>query len=337
MVLVMDKELKNELRIRSSAPVAILDQIRLEDARMDEMYHYAIQGGRRLRASLVSLGNDAVGASLDTSSAAAAIELMHKFTLVHDDLIDLEDHRRGRRCFHEVFGSKNAIIMGDFLISLSFNVLSRLRPAFKPKPILSCYNILSETLNSLCVGEVKDCLFEDRTNVTMPQYLQMIEEKTASLMRNGLRMGAVLGDANEKELQLLSDYGRYLGIEFQIQNDINNLLSVEEEAGRKKGFDIYKKKKTPMVIRTMEKGSSREKRTILQIFSKKEYSKTDIDTAIDIFKDNGALKYSVGLVHEYADNARKSLANLEKSEAKDILIHLADYIEKDSYWKSNPH
>jgi geranylgeranyl diphosphate synthase type I len=304
---------------------------------MDEMYHYAIQGGRRLRASLVSFGHEAVGGSSDVSPAAAAIELMHKFTLVHDDLIDHEDRRRGRRCFHEVFGSKNAIIMGDFLISMSFNVLSRLKPAFNPKQVLYCYNILSDTLNSLCVGEVKDCLFEDRMNVTMPQYLQMIEEKTASLMRNGLRMGAVLGDASEKELQLLSDYGRYLGIEFQIQNDINNLLSIEEEVGRRKGFDIYKKKKTPMVIRTLEKGSIKEGRTILQIFSKKEYSKTDIDTAIDIFKENGSLDYSKSLVHEYAEKARETLVELGNSKAKDILISLADYIEKDTYWKPNSH
>ncbi len=325
---------REEMEKKTGPVVAMLKEIEIRNGELNRMYHATIDGGQRLRAALVMLGCEAVGGESERAVAgAAAIELMHKFTLVHDDLIDQEDYRRGRRSFYDVFGSKYAIIMGDFLISMSFRMLKNLLTDHAPRTVLECSRILSDCLNDLCMGELKDCLFEDRVNVTIEQYIQMVEGKTASLMENALKIGTVLGEGDGHKVEKLSDFGRHFGVAFQIQNDINNLVGLEEKTGRKRGFDVYKKKKTPMVIWTLHHGSANDKRRLLRAFTKNEYSRTAVDPIIKMLEENGSMEYAMGMVKDYIGKAKNSIQSLKESRPKEILLGMTDYMETDTYWK----
>jgi len=325
--------IKKELLQYSSLVSQYLQALEFNEPKINQMYQYAIHGGRRLRPTLVLLSAEVVGGNPhDVVCAAAAIELMHKFTLVHDDIIDKDEFRRNKKTFHAMFGTEYGIIIGDLLISLSFDVLSQLHATHDSDRVLQCYKVLSQNLKSLCMGEIYDCLFEEKNNITWEKYIELVDRKTSSLLEKSLRLGAILGGGSKSEIDILVNYGRDLGIAFQIKNDINNVLDIEEKIGRHKGFDVLQRKKTCLVVKTIEMGRQEDQGILNCFASKQKYSEDSINQIIAMFEKNGAIEFCQAMANEHVNKAKNSLKGVKESQAKEILLQLASYIQSDDYW-----
>ena len=324
--------LMEDLLRYSNLAIQYLQAMKFDDYKINQMYHYAIDGGKRLRPALVSLSSEVVGGNPENIFyAAAATELMHKFTLIHDDIIDEDEFRRNRKAFHAMFGTEYGILMGDFLVSLSFDVLSQLYETHTTDNVIQCYKLLSQSAKIVCLGQVLDCLFEELSSVSWERYIEMISKKSSSLLEKSLQIGAILGSGSKSEINLLADYGRNLGIAFQLRNDIDNVINFEE-AGQKKSSDILKRKKTCLVLKTIEIGRHTDQELLLWFASKQNYSKDDMNQIIAMFEENGSISDCQDIAKKYANKAKRSLEGLRESKAKEILLQLAFYVESDDHW-----
>lgn len=316
----------------SGNTVQYLKNIKFKEKEINSMFAYAIEGGRRLRPALVSLGTEAVrGNPEKVIQAAAAIELVHKSTLIHDDIIDKDEYRRGKKTLHSVFGVENGILMGNLLNSIALNLIGQLSLKHDYEKIFKCHQSLTKTIEIMNLGEIKDCLFEEQDNVDINDYLQQIYQKTACLLESSLQIGAILGGGKETEINKLSLFGSNLGLAFQIRNDVNN-FNLEEKTGRKLGFEILKKKKTCPIIYTFQEGNEPDIRKLDKLVDRTNYSLRDTKSILNIFENNGAFKYCEKLIEEYTSKAKNSLIQLTDNEAKKILLSLADYIQTNDYW-----
>lgn len=205
-------------------------------------------GGKRIRPVMVlmatELFNDNVHLALDV---ALAIETFHNFTLVHDDIMDNAPLRRGKVTVHEKWGVNNAILSGDVMMVESNKHLSKVDIAVL-KPVLDTFNL---TAQGVCEGQQLDMEFEQRNNVSIAEYIEMIRLKTAVLLGGAMKLGAIVGGASEKDADLLYQFGENLGIAFQLQDDILDVYGNPDKFGKQVGGDILANKKTFLHLKTL--------------------------------------------------------------------------------------
>lgn len=283
-----------------------------------------LSGGKRLRPLLVSLSTEAVGGDWKKSIPfGVSIELMHNFTLIHDDIIDRSPVRRNIETTHVKFGEETAIIAGDLLFAKSYEALHGLDVDAKTFRRLN--HLLTKCIEEICEGQYMDIDFENRENVTEDEYIKMIEKKTAALFSCSAEGGAVIGQGSEEEIKALSNYGKSLGLGFQIWDDYLDLKGKEKVFGKRIGNDIREGKKTLMIIHALSRADERNKRIILSILGKRDASEEEVKEVIDVLDDLGSLSYAREKAMEYAERAKESLAILPKSKARDHLEGLVDY------------
>ncbi len=206
-------------------------------------------GGKRLRPVLAYLGCDFFGGKTDeVIHAALAIELFHNFTLVHDDLMDNAPLRRNQQTVHEKWNSSIAILSGDAMMIASYQELCKVN-SDKLTLLLS---IFSETAIKVCEGQQLDMNYEKMQKVSIPQYLKMIELKTAVLLGASLKIGSLIGNAREEDAIQLYEFGKHIGIAFQLQDDILDVYADEKKFGKQKGGDIIANKKTYLLLKAIE-------------------------------------------------------------------------------------
>ncbi|SFM59920.1 polyprenyl synthetase family protein [Methanolobus profundi] len=281
-------------------------------------------GGKRLRPATVILAAEAVGSDLETAlPAAVAVELVHNFTLVHDDIMDRDDIRRGMPAVHVKWGEAGAILAGDTLYSKAFEILTR-APG-EPERNLKCIDILSKTCRDICEGQWMDVEFEDRTDVTKEEYLEMIEKKTGVLYAASMQIGAILGGASEEVSDAFYECGRLIGIAFQIYDDVIDMTTPEEVLGKVRGSDLMEGKKTLIAIHALNKGVE------LKIFGKGEATTEEINEAVKQLEDAGSIDYVRDLALSYIAKGKELLNVVEDSESKTILMAIADYMITRSY------
>lgn len=274
---------------------------------LHEPIHYFLddQSGKKIRPLLGVLSCDALGGnSEDAIAAATAIELFHDFTLIHDDIMDQDELRRGKPTIHVKWDSGTAILVGDALIGLSFQQLMR-----SPEKHLSrVAKIFSEALVKVCEGQALDKLFESMTDVSLDSYLDMIAKKTAWLFKVACEIGAILGDGSQKQVNLLSQYGYNLGLAFQIQDDLLDFVADESKLGKKIGSDFKMDKKTYITLKYQD--MLRRDPQLQKNYPQREI---DYDTLADFQK---ALN-EIGLVKEVEKEANayfdKSIAYLQEA------------------------
>ncbi len=282
-------------------------------------------GGKMLRPALCLITAEAVGGKKeDALKTGSAIELIHTFSLIHDDIMDDDDMRRGMPSVHTVWGEDVAILAGDTLFSKAFEIIinSESTSHLQNNQALAT---VADACVKICEGQALDMGFEDRFDVTEDEYMEMIFKKTGALIAAATKAGAIMGGASDDVIEAMYEYGRLIGLAFQIQDDYLDLASDEETLGKPIGSDIGKGKMTVIAINGISSaGDDSEK--LLEILKNDNNSKEDIDLAIEILTKCGAIEYARNLALDSVNQAKEVLEILPDSSSKQVLVDIADFV-----------
>jgi geranylgeranyl diphosphate synthase type I len=284
-------------------------------------------GGKMLRPALSLITAEAVGGQKENAlKAGSAIELIHTFSLIHDDIMDDDDMRRGMPSVHKVWGEDVAILAGDTLFSKAFEIIiGSNQELTSPAQINNALATVADACVKICEGQALDMGFEDRFDVTEDEYMEMIFKKTGALIAAATKVGAIMGGASDEVIDAMYEYGRLIGLAFQIQDDYLDLASDEETLGKPIGSDIGKGKMTIIAINGLSSaGDDSEK--LLEILKDENNSQADIDLAIEILTKCGAIEYARNLAQDSVNQAKEVLEILPDSSSKQVLSDIADFV-----------
>jgi len=277
-------------------------------------------GGKRLRPLLVLLSVKAVGGKInDAYNAAAAVEMLHNFTLVHDDIMDNADKRRGRLTLHKKYDHNTAILAGDSLLSIAYEFILKDCDG-NAKEVISSF---TQGLIEVCEGQSLDTDFELRKNVSLSEYILMIKKKTAAMAEMCCRIGALLGGGTKTQVNALGNYGLNLGIAFQIQDDLLDISADEKEFGKTIGGDLVEGKKTFLFLEALEKSKGEDRKKLLKVIERKGIRKNQILTYKMVYEKLGVLDDARREIKGYTHKALRSINSLNE-ENKKIFKWLAD-------------
>jgi geranylgeranyl diphosphate synthase, type I len=302
---------------------------RMGDAKIQEMILHPIEaGGKRIRPCLTLLACEAVGGDSEKAlPAAAAVELLHTFTLVHDDIMDHDLQRRGKPTVHSIWGEEMGIIVGDTLYSSAFKALLDVRKHGIPVDrALDAVDALVEANGQLQEGQIMDMLFEERDEVSEDEYMEMITKKTGSLIEASTKIGCIVGGGTQEQFDALRIYGADIGVAFQIKDDILDLTADQKDFGKPVGSDIRSGKKTLIIVHALEHAKPADVKRILKVLGSKKASAKDVRETIGLLKKSGSIDYADKKVAELIDEAKQSLSILPDTEAKKTLMALTDYM-----------
>lgn len=292
-----------------------------------EPLNYIISiGGKRLRPVILLMGCDAFGGKLSNAiKPALAIEFFHNFTLIHDDIMDNAPLRRGKSTIHALHGVNTGILSGDALFIKSYQFFEDLEPIlFK-----NCISLFSETGALLCEGQQMDINFETNENVTYEEYIQMITYKTGVLTAAALKIGAIIANASEKDTEAIYEFGKHIGIAFQIMDDYLDVFGNQEDFGKQLAGDIAENKKTMLYLLALENANNEDKAELQYWYSQKEISDEKIEKVKTIFKKTKADELSLQEVEKYNNLATLFLNSTSLTEdKKQEFINLSNYLLK---------
>lgn len=255
-----------------------------EPKELYEPVEYALsQGGKRLRPSLMLAACDMFGGNVaDAERAAIGIEVFHNFTLLHDDLMDKSPLRRGRETVYRHWNENTAILSGDTMFAMAYRYFLEKKHE-NQNEILRTF---TQTAIEVCDGQQYDMNFETLSDVSIPDYMQMIRLKTSVLLAGALKIGALYAGAGEKDIQSLYDFGINMGLSFQLQDDLLDAFGNVAVFGKQTGTDIKDNKKTFLYLKALEVADSEQKRTLQQLFLTIPDNPTEkINTVLSIYKD----------------------------------------------------
>lgn len=283
-------------------------------------------GGKRIRPILLLMGcnlfNDNVAQALP---ASYAVEIFHNFSLLHDDIMDEAPLRRGKETVHVKYNQNTGILSGDVMLVHSYRYLCLLE---NKTNLITIIKIFNQIAIEVCEGQQYDMDFENRDDVTIPEYIKMISLKTAALIAGGLKIGALVGGAKEEDANNLYEFGRNIGIAFQLQDDILDTFGDPEKFGKKVGGDIVQNKKTFLVLKTMEIANEVECEK-LRILMNTEVNdeKEKIKAVKSIFNSLGIRRLAEELMEDYLATAFEYLEKINVEESrKNPLIQLANQL-----------
>jgi len=295
-------------------------------------------GGKMLRPSLTVLVSEAVGGTISSSiKPAAAIELIHTFSLIHDDIMDKDDMRRGKPSVHKVWGESVAILAGDTLFSKAYELVINSKDEIKSNNPEECLTRVNQTLSTvadacvkICEGQAQDMGFEGNFNVKEEEYMEMIFKKTAALIAAATESGAIMGGADDETISAMYNYGRLIGLAFQIQDDYLDLVSDEDSLGKPVGSDIAEGKMTIIVVNALSKANEEDKKRLVEILKignetgscEEKY----IEEAMEIFEKYGSIQYAHDVALANVQEAKQLLEILPDSEIKQSLSLIADFV-----------
>lgn len=284
--------------------------------------HYICGGGKRLRPFLVMESYKLHHPYHDNLiPIASAVEILHTFTLIHDDIMDKDLIRRGIPTVHTKWDDSTAILAGDLLSSMSIVLVneSLLASEIKSKISLSLGNVGVD----LCEGQTMDIEFESRKDVSVEDYFEMIKLKTGALFKTSVQIGAIAGKFSKEEIEALNKYGISLGIAFQIVDDILGIMGDEKEFGKPIGSDLREGKKTYILQYALENLKSTDLEDLNMFLDKKEKSDRDLQIALDLIKKSGAISEAKKIAEKYANEAKIALHIFPESKAKQNLVGIA--------------
>lgn len=284
-------------------------------------------GGKRIRPQLMLMAFQLYKDNFEeVLPAAAAIETYHNFTLLHDDLMDNSDVRRNKPTVHKVWNENVAILSGDAMLVLAYHLVAKTPVAYLPR-VLDVFN--TATLE-VCDGQQYDVEFEERLDVKVEEYLHMISLKTAVLLANSMKIGAIIADASEEDIELLYQFGLNVGLAFQLQDDYLDVYGDPKIFGKATGDDILCNKKTYMLIQALNLAQGKTKAELLHWIESKNFDPQEkIKAVINIFNQVGIDQVCKDKMNEYYQNAldaldRVSVDSLKKQGLRELAIELLD-------------
>ncbi len=279
-------------------------------------------GGKRVRPALAIMAYEMYGGKgNDAYYAAAAFELFHNFTLIHDDIMDNAPLRRGRKTVHEAYGMTAGILSGDVMCIYAYAQLAKVKPQYLHELIL----LFNQTAIEVCEGQQYDMDFEQLDHVTVEDYLNMITLKTSVLLAASLKAGALLANAPKEEQEKIYLFGKNLGLAFQLQDDYLDTFGEDGKTGKQIGGDIKANKKTILWVQVMNQGTAEQKALLNELKSYQEEDK--VNQVMQIYEASGVRQSSRNLIQSYTDKAFATLDAIALPNAqKKPLIDLASYL-----------
>jgi geranylgeranyl diphosphate synthase type II len=288
------------------------------------MNYIISHGGKRLRPIMVLMANDMFGGDIQKAiKPSLAIEFFHNFTLIHDDIMDEAPLRRNKATIHTLYGINVGILSGDALLMKAYKFFEDLEPElFK-----ACIRVFTHTGILLCEGQQYDINFETMDDVTFNDYIRMITYKTGILSASSFEIGAIIAGANFKDAKALFNFGKNLGIAFQIMDDYLDVFGNQEQFGKKYAGDIYENKKTVLYLLAREHGTEEERKELEYWYSKKTDNVDKIYSVEKIFRRAKVDEKTLHLIQKYNDIAQGHLDEINVSdEKKKPFIELANYL-----------
>lgn len=271
-------------------------------------------GGKRIRPALTLLVCDFFGTDFKKAmDAALAVELFHNFSLIHDDIMDNAPLRRGKATVHEKWDINTGILSGDAMLILAYQYFEN----YDAKMFQELARLFSKTALQVCEGQQHDMDFETREDVSLEEYINMIDHKTAVLLGAAMQMGAIVASVSETDKNKIYEFGRNLGISFQLQDDYLDVFGDPETFGKQVGGDIISNKKTILYLLAINKGSKEQAEELGNLFSINPKDSTDkIETVKEIFLTSGAAKATQIEIERYSNLAYSVLDEIAFSEDK---------------------
>jgi geranylgeranyl diphosphate synthase type II len=275
-------------------------------------------GGKRIRPILVLMGcnlfNDDISAAMPQ---AIAIEFFHNFTLIHDDIMDDAPVRRGKPTVYKKWNGNTAILSGDTLFAMAYQYAQKADPDI----LGDVLSVFSQTAVEVCEGQQLDLDFEERNDVTVNEYLEMIRLKTGVLLAASLKIGAIIGRGPKEDVENLYKMGEAIGMGFQLEDDYLDTFGDEKVFGKKTGGDIVTNKKTYLYLRALEKADKATKQKLIDIYSNRTANAAEkIDTVKDIFRQLNVDEDSKLLIDEYFNEGIDYLNKISISEDKKAIL-----------------
>ncbi|WP_340076041.1 polyprenyl synthetase family protein [Leptobacterium sp. I13] len=275
-------------------------------------------GGKRIRPILTLM----TAAIFDSNykkalDAALAIEMFHNFSLVHDDIMDDAPIRRGKLTVHKKWDISTAVLSGDAMLIMAYNFLE----GYDEKTFKKLLVLFNKTAMQVCEGQQYDIDFETREDVTLPEYMKMVEYKTAVLIGAAMKMGAIVAQSSMEDAQAISNFGVNLGIAFQLQDDYLDVFGDPKTFGKQTGGDIIENKKTFLYLKALEKAPRQTAQMLRYLFSIQPPDATEkIKTVKNIYKETEAVKMLQKAITNYTEKAFKELDRISINEGKKAIL-----------------
>ena len=333
----LEASIKRKLQLSAAKVETFIDKL-LVPNKPEEVYHAAhhlIQaGGKRLRPYLVLKTCELMGGDPELALPyAAALEMFHTFTLVHDDIMDNDNLRRGSPTVHTKWGIPLAIISGDLLFAKVYSAM--LEPGNSGKiskeRVVSCLESLTNAAVILSEGQALDTLQSNVVDVSEEDYIYMVGGKTSALFRTCAEVGCIVGGGSEEEVSRLGSFAWDAGIAFQIVDDILGVTADETTLGKPVGSDVREGKKTLITIKALGDASPEERKTLQRALGVQGAPTSDVNEAMKVLASTGAIAYAEKVAAEYTEKAMSAIAMFPDSEAKRDLVELVEYFTKRSY------
>lgn len=285
--------------------------------------HIILSGGKRLRPVIALLAARACGyPGRDHIAIAAIVEFIHTATLLHDDVVDESDQRRGDSTANAIWGNAASVLVGDFLYSRAFQMMVDINQ-------MSVMRILSDTTNTIAEGEVMQLMNLGNPDTDEQAYFNVIHDKTAKLFEAAALLGPVIAGSSTSIQHAMAKYGMYLGTAFQLVDDILDYTADAEALGKNLGDDLAEGKPTLPLIRAMEMGTAEQKAFIRSVIE--NGGTGQLEPVLEIIEQTASLRYTIKKAHEAAQKAQNELSVLPESEEKTALHALADYAVSRTY------
>jgi geranylgeranyl diphosphate synthase type II len=294
-----------------------------EPASLYEPNEYFLRlGGKRVRPVLCLMGNELFADITDDAwNVANAIELFHNFTLIHDDIMDKAPLRRGMQTVHEKYGESTALLAGDVMLVAAYDYLNRISPTYMRRII----HLFNKTAREVCEGQQLDMDFEKQEGISFSAYENMISLKTSVLLAASLQLGAILGGALERNQNLIYEFGRKLGLAFQVQDDYLDAFGDATKFGKQIGGDIKANKKTFLLIHALETATGAQKEKLDKLLSANADNK--VEEVLVIFRECKVDDWAEKLKETYLNEALKHLDDIAVlSKRKEPLKELATFL-----------
>lgn len=290
-----------------------------EPRNLYEPIHYILDlGGKRMRPVLTLMSAEIFGADYKNAlPAALAVEVFHNFSLVHDDIMDDAPLRRGNETVHEKWNINTGILSGDAMLILAYQYFEQ----YEPLIFRDLAKLFSKTALEVCEGQQWDVDFEERTDVTLEEYLKMIQYKTAVLVAAAMKMGAIIAETSAENANLIYDFGLNLGLAFQLQDDYLDAFGNPETFGKQVGGDIIENKKTYLYLKAVAFSAEKEAQELRDLFAVQLEDNTQkIERVKELFNASGASKATQDAIQDYTFKAFQMLDQLNVSADKKAML-----------------